>query len=243
MFDTGFNVPDINYIAFCRATKSAVFYAQGLGRGARPTPCAANCLVSDFGGNIARHGTLDTVMASPGRVLMCDCGAEWETWENGKTCPKCEQVHDSAPKCKSCNERFDPHFHGMRCPHCGTQQSDIKKCAACEETYAAFLHPTCPFCSFDNSVNMQPGKDLKMRGAEHEAVNIRKIVENEPWQIIVSPPIKRPAGGWTLITKYAAAHWPFEILPQPHSVYLKRSQNGRYVAAGIYDVNGQIHER
>ena len=155
MFTTGFDVPDIDYIVFCRASKSAVYYAQGLGRGARITPYAANCLVSDFGGNIQRHGTLDAVMAAPGRMLTCDekpCRTEWETWQHGRTCPKCQTIHRTAPKCKSCSERFDPHFYGMRCPHCGQHQSDVKQCAACEETYAAFLHPICPFCSFDNTV-------------------------------------------------------------------------------------------
>lgn len=253
MFSTGFNVPDIDYEAFCRATKSAVFYAQGLGRGARPTPYAVNCLVSDFGGNIVRHGTLDAVMAAPGRVLECDevagnkalgCGAEWQTWEHGRTCPKCERLHKSAPKCKACFERFDPHYHGMRCPHCEAQQSAIKQCAACQESYASFLHPICPFCQFDNSSVQSPGKDLKTRGGEHEAVNVRKLIEAEPWQAIASPPMKAHNGGWLLVTKFTTAHWPYEILPDaPQHVYLKRSQNGRYVAAGIYDRNGNVHQR
>lgn len=251
MFNTGFDVVDIDYMAFCRATKSAVFYAQGLGRGARVTPYAANCLVSDFGGNIQRHGTLDAVTAAPGRMLTCEdltrdmpgCGAEWETWEHGKTCPRCKTIHKSAPRCKACDERFDPHFHGMRCPNCGQQQSEIKQCAACEETYAAFLHPICPYCSFDNSVAMSPGKDLKTRGGAYEAVNIKKIIDAEPWQAIVSAPIKNDGGGWLLTTKYTTAVWPYDVLPQPHSVFLKRSQNGRYVAAGIYDTNGHLHQR
>lgn len=246
MFTTGFDVPDIDYEAFCRATKSAVYYAQGLGRGARITPYAANTLVSDFGGNITRHGTLDAVMAAPGRLLECEadpCTGEWETWENGKTCPKCKTLHRTAPKCKNCDERFDPHFHGLRCPNCGTQQSDIKKCAACEETYAAFLHPICPFCQFDNTITISAGKDLKMRGGAVEAVSIRKIVEAEPWQPIVSPPVKNPSGGWTLTTRYTTAIWPYEVLPEPAQVYLKRSPNGRYIAAGVYDVRGQIHQR
>jgi DNA repair protein RadD len=244
MFNTGFDVPDIDYMAFCRATKSAVYYAQGLGRGARITPYAANCLVSDFGGNIARHGTLDAVMASPGRMLECEaCETEWETWEHGKTCPKCEEVHKSAPKCKACFERFDPHFHGMTCPHCGQQQSEIKKCAACEETYAAFLHPICPFCAFDNTVAMSPGKDLKTRGEGYEAVSVKKIIDAEPWQAIISAPVKNEGGGWLLTTKFTTALWPYEQLPEPHSVFLKRAQNGRYMVSGIYDVNRQIHQR
>jgi len=246
MFTTGFNVVDIDYMAFCRATKSAVLYAQSLGRGARITPYAANCLVSDFGGNIQRHGTLDAVMAAPGRLLECEaehCAGEWETWENGKTCPKCQTLHRSAPKCKNCDERFDPHFHGMRCPHCGQQQSEIKTCAACEETYAAFLHPLCPFCEFDNTVTISAGKDLKMRGGAGEAVSIRKLVEAEPWQPVVSPPVKNPSGGWTLTTRYTTALWNYEVLPDVHSVYLKRAANGRYIAAGLYDKQGVIHQK
>jgi DNA repair protein RadD len=246
MFTTGFDVPDVDYEVFCRATKSAVYYAQSLGRGARITPLAANCLVSDFGGNIARHGTLDAVMASPGRALTCDnedCLAEWETWEHGKTCPKCETIYKSAPKCKGCSERFDPHYHGMRCPHCGQQQSEIKQCAACEETYAAFLHPTCPFCGFDNTVTIEHGKDLKTRGGGNEAVSVKKILEAEPWQQIVSPPVKNNSGGWLLTTRYTTAVWPYETLPQPHSAFLKRAQNGRYLVAGIYDLEGKVHQR
>jgi DNA repair protein RadD len=246
MFSTGFNVPDIDYEAFCRATRSAVFYAQGLGRGARPTPYAVNCLISDFGDNIRRHGTLDAVVAAPGRMLTCDdeaCDAEWETWEHGRMCPKCRTLHKSAPKCKACFERFDPHYHGMRCPHCGAQQAAIKQCAACEQPYAAFLHPICPFCQFDNSSVQSPGKELNTRGGEHEAVNVRNIIEAEPWQAVVLPPVKMNGSGWMLTTKYTTALWPYEVLPQPHSVYLKRSPNGRYVAAGIYDVNGQVHQR
>jgi DNA repair protein RadD len=251
MFTTGFDVTDIDLMVFERATKSAVYYAQGLGRGARITPHAVNCLVLDFGGNIERHGTLDAVMAAPGRMLTCEairneepgCGTEWETWEHGRTCPRCDLIHKSAPRCKSCDERFDPHFHGMRCPHCGQQQADIKRCAACEEPYAAFLHPICPHCQFDNSIGTNPGKDLKTRGGGHEAVNIKKIIEAAPWQQVVSPPVKNDSGGWLLTTTYTTALWPYEDLPQPHSVFLKRAQNGRYTAAGIYDVNGMLHQR
>jgi len=246
MFNTGFDVPDIDYMAFCRATKSAVYYAQGLGRGARLTPYAHNCLVSDFGGNIERHGTLDAVAAAPGRMLTCsakDCDEEWETWEHGRTCPKCETLHNSAPKCKACTEKFDPHFHGLRCPHCGSNQSDLKKCAACEESYAAFLHPICPFCAFDNTVIMAPGKDLTSRGGAQEAVNVAKIIANEPWQPVMASPVKDPAGGWQLQTRYVVVKWPFEHLPHPAHVYLRRAANGRYMAEGIYGTDGKIYQK
>lgn len=253
MFNTGFDVPDIDYLAFCRATKSQVYYAQGLGRGARLTPYANNCLLSDFGGNMRRHGTLDAISASPGKLLECKgpspfgadllCGTEWETWQNGKTCPSCKTIHDSAPKCKTCSERFDPHFHGLRCPHCGTHQGDVKKCIACEEVYASFLHPLCPHCGMDNTITRDGGKDLDTRGAGGEAVNVAKMIAQKPWWPVTSAPVKNLAGGWYLNTQYAVANWPYEDMPQVHSVYLERSGNGRYVAKGLYDVHGQLHQR
>jgi DNA repair protein RadD len=255
MFTTGFNVEDIDYIAFCRATKSAVLYAQGLGRGARLTPYAANCLLSDFGGNINRHGTLDAVAAAPGKVLECEeirvggkklagCGAEWETWQHGKTCPRCKSLHKSAPKCKHCDERYDPFFHGLRCPHCGTHQNDVKKCAACQETYASFLHPICPFCGYDNTVLRDGGKDMTTRGVAGEAVNVAKFIADNPWQPIVAAPVKDASrGGWQLPTKFVVAHWPYEHLPNPHSVHLKRAGNGRYVVNALFDLNGVIHQK
>jgi superfamily II DNA or RNA helicase len=250
MFNTGFDVPDIDYEVFARATKSAVYYAQGLGRGARLTPYAHNCLVSDFGGNIERHGTLDAVAAAPGKMLTCDdglkysCGQEWETWENGKTCPSCKTLHKSAPKCKACSERFDPHFHGLRCPHCGSNQADLKKCAACEESYAAFLHPICPFCAFDNTITTSPGKDLTSRGGAQEAVNVAKIIAAEPWQPIIASPVKDPAGGWQIPTKFIVIKWPYEQLPpQPQAIYVTKAANGRYMAQGVYDASGHIFQK
>ena len=247
IFSTGFNVPDIDYTVMARATKSPVYYAQGpLGRGARITPYAKNCLLSDFGGNMKRHGTIDAIQASPGRMLECEtthCNSQWETWEHGRTCPSCGEIHSSAPKCKNCTLRYDQHYHGMKCPHCGQQQNELRVCAACEQPYASFLHPMCPHCGFNNGVTQNPGKDLKMRGASGEAINVKRILEAAPWQPIISPPVKNNGTGWTLTTQYATAVWPFEHLPPPNYVYLTRSGNGRYVAGAVCDVHGVVHQR
>lgn len=244
MFTTGLDIPEIDYIVFSRASQSAVLVAQGLGRGARATPEAVNCLLSDFGGNIERHGTLDAIVAAQGKVLECEsCGEEWETWQNGKTCPKCNEIHKSAPRCKGCKERFDSFFHGMKCPHCQMDQSEVRKCGACEETYASFLHPTCPHCAFDNTAQREEGKDLKTRGGVQEAINVAKIIEEAPWQDIVSAPVKNEAGGWILPTRYVNVLWKFEHLPEsPRRVYVKRAGNGRYTTHGVYDVHGKIHQ-
>ena len=61
MFSTGFDVPDIDFIALCRPMKSSVLFAQSLGRGARLSEFANDCVVVDFGGNILRHGALDMI--------------------------------------------------------------------------------------------------------------------------------------------------------------------------------------
>jgi hypothetical protein len=60
-FNVGFDVPDIDFMAFCRPMKSGLLYAQSLGRGARLSEIASDCVVVDFGGNITRHGALDMV--------------------------------------------------------------------------------------------------------------------------------------------------------------------------------------
>jgi DNA repair protein RadD len=60
-FNTGFDVPDIDFMAFCRPMKSSLLYAQSLGRGARLSESASDCVVVDFGGNILRHGALDMI--------------------------------------------------------------------------------------------------------------------------------------------------------------------------------------
>ena len=128
MFTTGFNVVDIDYMAFCRATKSAVLYAQSLGRGARITPYAANCLVSDFGGNIQRHGTLDAVMAAPGRMLECEAVGTYRpdpVHKNGKPGSTAKHVRSAKrfiavrQSVRTATNVLTRIFHGMRCPNCG----------------------------------------------------------------------------------------------------------------------------
>lgn len=244
MFDTGFNVVDIDMLAFCRATKSPLFFAQALGRGARITPYAQNCAVLDFGGNVARHGSLDQIAAAPSATLVCEsCNTEWETWEHGRTCPHCQRVHPSATKCKGCGERFDQHFHGAVCPHCGLRQTSVKSCNACNEIYATWLHPICPHCGYDNTSVQKPGRDLSVNGATNELVNVSEILKAEPWQAIIETPFDSGDGNWYLETRYATVKWPYKILPNDIAfVYLLKASNGRILVKGWYDASGKIHQ-
>lgn len=243
MFDTGFNVIDIDMLAFCRATKSPVFFAQALGRGARITPFAKNCAVLDFGGNVARHGSLDQIAASPGATLVCDnCSEFWETWEYGRTCPSCRAVHKSATKCKGCTERFDQHYHGAVCPHCGLRQTSVKACNACNGIYATWLHPICPHCQYDNTSVQKAGRDLSINGATNELINVGDIIKADPWQEICEPPFKHGTS-WQLPTKYATVLWPYRILPADIvSVYLLKAANGRMMVKGWYSKDGKVHQ-
>lgn len=250
MFDTGFDVPDIDLLAFCRATKSPVFFAQALGRGARLTKLAENCAVLDFGGNVKRHGSLDTIAASPGVELECSpwhspadgCGATWESWEHGRTCPRCEELHKSATRCKGCDERFDQFYHGNTCPHCGLIQASVRTCNACEKTYANFLHPMCPHCGYDNTSMQEVGKDLSETGAAEELISTTEILKREPWQMITRPPFKG-ATHWQLPTKYATVKWPFaELPPDIMRVYLVKAGNGHITVKAWYSQNGVVHQ-
>jgi hypothetical protein len=240
----------VDLLAFCRATKSAVFFAQALGRGARLTPYAENCAVLDFGGNVKRHGALDAIAAAPGIELKCEpwdapsegCGSEWETWKHGRTCPSCEAVHKTATKCKGCEARFDQFYHGGTCPHCGLLQASVRKCNACSQNYASFLHPMCPHCGYDNSSVQNAGKDLSETGAADDIISTSEILKAYPWQDITRPPFKTPTS-WQLPTKYATVRWPYAELPGDIAkVYLVKAGNGHIVVKGWYSQSGVVHQ-
>lgn len=51
----GYDSPGVACVAMCRPTKSRALYAQCVGRGLRPLPDKADCLVLDFVGNSGKH--------------------------------------------------------------------------------------------------------------------------------------------------------------------------------------------
>ena len=76
---TGFDVPDVDCILWCRPTKSLVLYVQGMGRGVRISLGKVDCLVLDFTDTVARLGPVDTVKGraakktGPGTAPYCIC--------------------------------------------------------------------------------------------------------------------------------------------------------------------------
>jgi len=102
---TGFNAKCVDAIVILRATMSPGLFCQEVGRGLRLHPSKVNCLLLDFGGNIARHGSIDdeNFGRSEGK------GRDGVAAQNGrgKKCPSCElDVAAIAAVCPECNFIF-----------------------------------------------------------------------------------------------------------------------------------------
>lgn len=99
---TGFDAPNIDCIAVLRATMSPGLFAQIVGRGFRIHPDKTDCLVLDFGGNVKRHGPID----SP------EYGVQDRRQRNAgeaptKKCPNCEEENlIAAAECVECGFQF-----------------------------------------------------------------------------------------------------------------------------------------
>lgn len=98
---TGFDHPPIDFIGHLMPTLSPGKWVQTLGRGTRPAPGKANCLVMDFAGNTKRLGPInDPVMPSkPGKKKAGDVPI--------KICDSCGVYnHASVRFCISCANEF-----------------------------------------------------------------------------------------------------------------------------------------
>ena len=99
---TGFDAVNVDCVVLLRPTASPGLYYQMVGRGFRIHPEKENCLILDFGGNIVRHGPVDSIQMNPkkrngrGEAL-------------GKTCPCCQEVIPAnALLCSCCGYSFIP---------------------------------------------------------------------------------------------------------------------------------------
>jgi DNA repair protein RadD len=117
---TGFDVPDVDCIIWCRPTKSPVLYVQGMGRGTRIAPGKEDCLVLDFTDTVERLGPVDII--------------------KGKS--KTKRAGDqSAPFCicPECGERNAP--AALVCVVCGgtIKEPEVAKPIDAKLSYAALL--------------------------------------------------------------------------------------------------------
>ena len=100
---TGFDAPLTDMIALLRATKSPGLYVQILGRGLRISPETGktDCLVLDYGGNVERHGPIDSITI--GSIIAGDGKGEAPV----KECPECfELILAGLRVCPACNYEF-----------------------------------------------------------------------------------------------------------------------------------------
>jgi len=105
---TGFDVPSVGLVAIVRATESTGLYVQIVGRGTRIAEGKENCLVLDYGGNVARHGFIDAV--NPNRKSGTGDGEA-----PAKQCPECQTMcHAAVRICPECGHEWPaPKFnHG-----------------------------------------------------------------------------------------------------------------------------------
>lgn len=127
----GYDCPRVDCICLMRPTKSLGLYLQMVGRGFRLHPDKANCLVLDFGGNIARFGPIDTARPPAPRKKQ----------DRTKACPVClEVVGFFARKCSACSFQFEPQ-PVKTCDVCGAPNApSASVCDQCEGVFARHEH-------------------------------------------------------------------------------------------------------
>lgn len=98
---TGFDAPSVDLVAIVRATASTGLYVQIVGRGTRLHPGKDDCLILDFGDNVARHGFIDDVKPKK--------AGTGEGKAPVKKCPDCEYMIATAVRiCPNCGHEFPP---------------------------------------------------------------------------------------------------------------------------------------
>jgi DNA repair protein RadD len=98
---TGFNAKNIDCIALVRPTNSPGLYYQMCGRGLRTHELKQDCKILDFGGNIVRHGPIDSISFTDGKKSNKDNEAP------AKKCPECLTIiHASHSNCPDCGYEF-----------------------------------------------------------------------------------------------------------------------------------------
>jgi len=122
---TGFDAPRVDCVAVLRATMSPGLFCQIVGRGLRLHPEKSDCLVLDFGGNIQRHGSLDS--PDYGR----DTGGRSKSQVQEETAPR-ESQGPAEIDCPQCGIGIPARF--AFCPECGADIPDAIRHQATADT-------------------------------------------------------------------------------------------------------------
>jgi len=116
---TGFDVPDVDCIIWCRPTQSPVLYVQGAGRGMRPADGKTDCLWLDYSDTTERLGPVDAIRGRKKRKGPADA-----------TAPYCV--------CGECGAQVRP-ASAITCPECGSQLREPEPEVARAASNAAIL--------------------------------------------------------------------------------------------------------
>lgn len=146
---TGFDVPELDFIALLRATKSPVLYVQIAGRGMRLAPGKTDCLWADFTNTTTIMGPVDAVK---GRLPQGGRKGEAPT----KLCPECgSQNPASATECMDCGFLFP---EPERIKH-GAQASAAAILSSQQET----MFDTRPVTDVRYRLHQKPGSPTSLR--------------------------------------------------------------------------------
>lgn len=118
----GFDAPNIDSIAIVRPTLSPGLYYQMVGRGFRLCEDKEDCLVLDFGGNVKRHGPVDS-------ITIHEPGSNSNREAPTKECPYCREVVAAGfIACPDCGHEFPPREktrHAPKATSAGILSQDI----------------------------------------------------------------------------------------------------------------------
>lgn len=240
---TGFDVPDVDCLIWCRPTRSPVLYVQGFGRACRIAPGKTDALVLDFTDTTERMGPVDLVK---GRAKKRKDG--------------------EAPfvVCDNCGTRN--HAKAMVCSECGAQIAHAEKEAiAAKASLAPILstqiHPAPivwhDVSRVDYSVHRKAGKPDSLRvdywagmmvvGSEYvcfEHGGYAKQKAEQWWS-------RRDLNHWGLPSTTAQAYFftvsncasgKYEGLEEPTRIATRK--NGKYTEIVSYEFSRtESHER
>jgi len=101
VLSVGFDVPEVDFLALLRSTRSPLLYVQIMGRGMRIASGKENCLVADFTDTVAIMGPVDAIRGRPRPKKKKDSEAPH------KVCGECgNQQPAGVSVCGECGHEF-----------------------------------------------------------------------------------------------------------------------------------------
>jgi DNA repair protein RadD len=108
IFCEGYDAPETGCIVLARPTKSAGLFRQMVGRGQRPAPGKADCIVLDHAGAVFAHGLIEDPVVwtlSEGKKALNPAQATRAMSPGERAlvaCPKCSAIRSAGKPCPQC---------------------------------------------------------------------------------------------------------------------------------------------